>query len=239
MRLLDLTLDTPQENLALDEALIEEAEAGRLDEDVLRLWETDRPTVVVGRSSRVQQEVDLVYCQAHDISVVRRCSGGAAVVIGPGCLLYSVMLSYRRWPQLRMVDAAHQFVLAKLSAATQHFHPQALMLGTSDLTLDGMKCSGNSLRCKRDHLLYHGTLLCRFELDLISKCLQMPPRQPKYRAGREHHAFVTNLDCSPAAARRALIEQWQPAGALTSWPEKAVKQLVEARYSRREWNHRY
>jgi len=49
MRYLDLTLPTPAENLALDEALLEEAErAGRATE-TLRVWEPREPIVVVGR----------------------------------------------------------------------------------------------------------------------------------------------------------------------------------------------
>ena len=42
MKLLDLTLETPAENLALDEALLEEAEQSTKPTEVLRLWESPR-----------------------------------------------------------------------------------------------------------------------------------------------------------------------------------------------------
>ena len=45
MRFLELTLSSPAENLALDEALLLEAEAGRGGE-ALRLWEWPRHAVV-------------------------------------------------------------------------------------------------------------------------------------------------------------------------------------------------
>ena len=48
MKLLDLTLDSPAENLALDEALLEQAEADG-PQEVLRLWEPESPLVVMGR----------------------------------------------------------------------------------------------------------------------------------------------------------------------------------------------
>ncbi len=51
MELLELTLATPEENLALDEALLDEAEAAGRPSEVLRLWESILPAVVVGRSS--------------------------------------------------------------------------------------------------------------------------------------------------------------------------------------------
>ncbi|NJM55910.1 MAG: lipoate--protein ligase family protein, partial [Verrucomicrobiae bacterium] len=46
MKLLRLTRPTPQENLALDEALLDLADAGGAG--VLRLWESPSPFVVVG-----------------------------------------------------------------------------------------------------------------------------------------------------------------------------------------------
>jgi len=49
MELLELTLETPQENLALDEALLEEAElAAGQGIEVLRIWEPRQMFVVAG-----------------------------------------------------------------------------------------------------------------------------------------------------------------------------------------------
>ena len=98
MKLLILSLESPAANLALDEALLEQAEAGAGPSEVLRLWEPTDPCVVVGRSSRVAVEVKQEACRQAGIPVLRRCSGGAAVVTGPGCLMYSVVLSYRDHP---------------------------------------------------------------------------------------------------------------------------------------------
>jgi len=239
MKLLELTRDAVAENLALDEALIEEAEAGRLDSEVLRLWEMPAVAVVVGRSSRVVQEVDQRYCGEQDIPVLRRCSGGAAVVIGPGCLMYSVLLSCRKRPELRMIDATHQFVLGQVARAVNQLGFGAALQGISDLALDGRKFSGNSLRCKREHVLYHGTLLCQFPLELISRCLLHPPRQPAYRASRSHAEFVTNLDVPASELAAALIRQWNAQERLDAWPESAMHRLRAERYDAERWNLRY
>jgi lipoate-protein ligase A len=238
MKLLDLTLDSPAENLALDEALLEQAEAGRTDDDVLRLWESRQTAVIIGRSSRIDGEVKLGKCDQDGVPVLRRCSGGTSVVIGPGCLMYSVVLSYERNPTLRMVDAAHQFVLENVAKAVRRLVPLVALKGTSDLTLGDRKFSGNSLRCKRDHLLYHGTLLCDFPLDLISRYLKTPPRQPDYREQREHRAFVANLGLDSIPLRGALIDQWNANSELIEWPDLLTKELVEQRYCQAAWHHR-
>ena len=66
MWLLDLTLPTPHENVALDEALLEESDSSEAPTEVLRLWESPSLAVVIGRSSRAREEVDLEFCRQRD-----------------------------------------------------------------------------------------------------------------------------------------------------------------------------
>lgn len=249
MYLLDVTLDTHVASIALDEALLEWAEdrpAARPSE-VLRLWEPSRPLVVVGRSSRLEAEVNLPACQERGIPILRRPSGGAAIVTGPGCLMYAVVLSCRWLPELRAVDRAHTFVLGRISQAIRTTGIEVAHAGTSDLILtatDGTqasarKISGNSLRIKRSHLLYHGTILYDFPLSLISTCLRTPPRQPDYRAARPHDQFVANLPVRAEELRGAIARIWHADELLADWPRQRTAALVRERYSRVEWNERH
>ena len=120
----DLTLATPEENLALDEALLDQAEAGTGSE-VLRLWESRQPMVVVGRGSHVAQEVDLAACRRDGVPVLRRTSGGGAIVNGPGCLMYALVLSYALRPRLRAIDVAHRHVLETSVGRCGNFRPMS------------------------------------------------------------------------------------------------------------------
>ncbi len=117
MRYLDLTLPSLAENLALEEALLEEAETAAAPLETLRIWEAVRLGVVVGRSSRVDVEVRAADCREAGVRVLRRISGGAAVVVGPGCLMYALVLSLRLRPNLRSIDQAHAGVLGTIAAA--------------------------------------------------------------------------------------------------------------------------
>jgi Lipoate-protein ligase A len=236
MKLLDLTLATPAENLALDEALLDAAEADPRQGDVLRLWEPAGHFIVLGRSSQVEREVNVAACERLSVPILRRASGGAAVVSGPGCLMYSVVLSYERHPPLRMLDRAHAFVLSQVASALDSLGLVAEHCGTSDLVASGRKVSGNSLRCKRDHLLYHGTLLYNFDLVIIGELLRMPPRQPDYRAGREHGQFLANLTADAAELRQALAAAFGASAPLASWPRDETERLVAVRYSQAAWN---
>jgi lipoate-protein ligase A len=187
----------------------------------------------------VAQEVDLKVCRERDIPVVRRASGGAAIIAGPGSLMYAVVLSYENHPALRAVDEAHRFVLDTLLAALRPLVADVRRRGTSDLALGELKFSGNSLRCKRHALLYHGTLLYDFPLALVGECLKMPPRQPDYRHQRAHGEFITNLPLSASALRNALQTAWSAKDVMVDWPRDRVRELVATRYGRAEWNEQH
>jgi len=239
MHLLDLTLATPQENLALDEALLDTAEESEEPAEVLRFWESNRPMVVLGRSSKAAEEANLDACRGDGVPVLRRCSGGAAIVAGRGCLMYAVVLSYELHPELRALDLAHRFVLSRLREALLPLASGVQFRGTSDLAVGDHKFSGNSLRCKRNHLLYHGTLLYDFDLTLLGKYLGPAPRQPAYRNQRTHRQFVTNLPLSAAEMKQAISAVFGASETLTCWPEALVRQLVKERYSAESWNLRH
>lgn len=236
MYLLDLTLRTPAENVALDEALLDAAEAGEIDGPVLRLWEPAEPFVVVGRSSYASKEVDLAACQTRNVVVIRRASGGAAVVAGPGCLMYGVVMPYAGREHLKLLDELHREVLSALRRALLPLVAAVEHLGTCDLVIDGHKFSGNAVRCKRDHFLYHGTLLYDFDLTLIESLLLTPPRQPEYRAQRRHADFVRNLAASRSDLVKALVQAWEANQSLPEWPSQRTMKLVATRYSLESWN---
>ena len=243
MRYLELTLDEPANNLALDEARLETAESltsgSDQDLEVLRVWEPTRPCVVLGRSSRVGQEVRLDECRARSIPVLRRASGGATIVTGPGCLMYAVLLSYQRLPELRLLDRAHSYVMERQREAVSRLGFECTVQGICDLTWTSRKFSGNSLRCRRHFLLYHGTLLYDFPLDLLSACLGTPERQPDYRERRSHLEFVTNLPASREDLISALRSVWEAEEPIREWPAEMTKQLAATKYSRLEWTERH
>lgn len=236
---LHLTLPTAAENLALDEALLDAAEAGEIEGEILRVWEPAATCVVVGSSSRVANEVYLDHCRAQNIPVVRRCSGGAAIVAGPGCLMYSLVLDLQQRPYARAVDQAHRLVLGRLAGALRPLVPDVSCRGTSDLALGDRKFSGNSLRVRRERILYHGTLLYAFDLKLATACLMTPPRMPDYRQGRTHAEFLTNLPLARAQIATLLSQAWSAQHELENWPRARTEALVQTKYSQDAWNLRY
>lgn len=240
MQHLQTTLSNPNEQLALEEASLLLADQAVVGES-FRSWSFDRPVVVLGRSSKVDREVDRAFCAEQRIPVLRRCTGGASVVGGPGCLIYSVVLSLQRRPELQKVDAAHQFVMSRVREAAARQVPEVHFQGICDLTWQNRKFSGNSLRIAKHHLLYHGTILHSADLDLIVRCLREAPRQPDYRAGREHADFLTNVPLDPARLTTDLAELFEVSGSAevdrSYWEQ--IMNLREERYDNPAWHLRH
>src|ERR1051326_2411706 len=110
MNCIDLTLPTPEENLACDEALLEGCNAGA-GLETLRFWEPQGYFVVVGYSNRVGQEVKVKACAQQAVPILRRCSGGGTVLQGPGCLNYSLILPTAAAPALASISGTNDYIL--------------------------------------------------------------------------------------------------------------------------------
>jgi len=238
-----LTLPTPAENLACDEALLDACEAGGDRTGILRFWESPEYFVVVGYGNKVAAEVNEAVCQQMNVPILRRCSGGGTVVQGPGCLNYSLILPFDETGPLRTITAANWFIMERNREAIQlamgNSQSTISVRGHTDLAIGNVKFSGNAQRRRKSFLLFHGTFLLNFDLSLIEKLLRMPTKEPDYRAHRAHSEFVTNLNVSADAVNQVMRSAWEAKAALKEIPHEQITKLARGKYSTAEWNLRF
>jgi lipoate-protein ligase A len=237
MHILDRTLPTAVENLALDEALLLAAESGEGGE-LLRLWEWPRPAVVLGAGCRLAEDVNEPACRADTVPVLRRASGGGTVLLGAGCLCFSLVLSYARDQALTEIASSYAYIFDRTLQALAGVLPGMERAGTSDLAAGGRKFSGNAQQRKRAHLLHHGTLLYGFDVESVGRYLRLPARRPEYRGDRAHGEFLTNLPVGVEELRRRLCEAWGADTELATWPENRIDELVREKYVQAGWIRR-
>ncbi len=198
LRWIDRGLDNPVARIVAEETLWRSIESDSAKPGIFHIWEPTTYCVVLGRGSRRNQEVDLGACQDDGIPIVQRCSGGASIVTGPGCLMYAFVLPLLHPGSLPAIEGVHRQLLGRLRVALSDVSLQIQCAGTSDLAFvdsTGVlrKFSGNSLRIGRNAVLYHGTMLYAMQLDRLARWLRHPPREPVYRGSRGHLEFCTNL----------------------------------------------
>jgi lipoate-protein ligase A len=242
MPCLDVTLPGVAENLALDEALLIEADEGR-GPALVRFWEPTDYAVVLGASRRLRDEVHLDACRADAVPIYRRSSGGGTVLIGPGTFNVTVILPETAGPGLSAVDVAQAYVLDRLAGAIRHNGPPVDVRGHGDLVLGDRKCGGSAQRRLKSWFLVHCSILCRFELDRVGRYLTDPQRQPAYRRGRTHHDFLCNLGLPRQALVDALRPGPSPCVGVDDWdllrcPLALLPSLLSEKFANRRWIER-
>src|ERR1043166_927670 len=239
MKLLDLTLPTPEENLALDEALLDACEEDGKGE-TLRFWEPTNYFVVVGYANTAAREVNISYCEANVIRLLRRFTGGGTVLQGPSCLNYSLILRMGEDGPLRTISGTNQFILNRHKLALSTVLNRSVeMMGQTDLAIGELKFSGNAQRRKKNYLIFHGSFLLNFDLGMIAKTLLTPSKEPDYRRRRSHADFLMNLKVPAERIKEALRKAWSATESQTDIPLDRVQTLVLEKYSHVDWNRKF
>lgn len=241
MKILDFTDICPYRNVALDEALLEYCENGGGDE-ILRFWEPQNDNIVLGASRKIHQEVKIPSCKIDCIPITRRISGGGTVLLGQGCLNYSLLLRIADNGPTRDIHSTNEYVLSRHRFALQSLiGPEVFSQGTSDLTWHDRKFSGNAQRRKKHYVLFHGTFLLTFDIERVANYLAIPQDQPLYRAHRNHAEFLVNLDLPASALKERLIHAWKGSGILDSESifEWDLERRIQERYANEEWIFRF
>lgn len=241
-QVIDLSLSTPEENLALDEALLQDSERSfalqpSARKEWLRYWESTTLFVVLGVSSKLQEDVDVAACERDGVPILRRASGGGTVLQGPGCLNFSLVLSLAERPKLKDLTASYRAILQRTASELRHDELQ--WCGISDIATGDRKISGNAQKRTRHFVLHHGTLLYDFDIDLLTRYLKTPERQPDYRLARSHRQFCTNLPMSPIDIKSSLSKAWGARSNETEFSPPDLTPLIHEKYGRREWTERF
>lgn len=235
MKFIDVTFPAPEQNLACDEALLEYCEEVA-DEEILRIWEPRKDFVVLGYSRSIEADTYLNNCLADQVPVLRRYSGGGTVLQSPGVLNFALILRIPDSGPLSTIRGTNLAILERHRHALQSFASGPIEhQGATDLSIYGMKFSGNAQRRRTHCLLFHGTFLYSMDITRIERYLRMPSQQPAYREHRAHGEFLMNLTAAPSAIARGLREEWGAWQEFDHVPTQEIERIVKERYSQERW----
>ena len=173
----------------IDDLVLDEMRQG--SEYACNIYEARRIEVVLGRSAKIEEDVVEENCTADGIPISRRRGGGGTVVLSPGTVIISIAgLSNLQYHLREHMNAVNRTIIATLE---QLGVDCPVIQGISDIALGNKKILGSSLYRRKDLVLYQGSLLVNSDLTLMDRYLKMPRKQPEYRGGRRHEAFVTSL----------------------------------------------
>ncbi len=182
-------------NYDLDEDLLEEA--ARKGRPAMKLYAWKGLALVLGRGSDPEREIRLEPALADGVPILRRRGGGCAVLLDPGNAVASLAFPLPGTGRItRAFDASLEWLLGGLERAGIYGIRRE---GISDLALGEKKVGGTCLYRKSGLVYFSATLLAAPSLELVERYLKHPPREPAWRRGRSHAAFMGSLLSPPDA----------------------------------------
>jgi len=175
------TID-PYFNIATEEYLLK-----NIHEDIFYLYR-NAPSIIVGKNQNTISEINYDYVTKHKIPVVRRLSGGGAVFHDLGNLNYCFIADKHN-----ILDASFQSFTHPIINALGELGVNAEFSGRNDITIDGLKCSGNAQYNYKNRILHHGTLLFASNIEDLSKALKVKEAKISGRGIKSYSSRVTNI----------------------------------------------
>ena len=182
LRVLDTGLAPARWNVAMSAALLESVDEG--GPPTLRFHRYPA-SCVVGRNQDVEVELDLAGCEAAEVEIARRVTGGGAVVMGPGVLAFDLVLPVARRDAFAMSKAAGEALAASLC----DLGFDASLATPGSIEIGGLKVSGSAGRLGRRAALHQATLILDLAeaapLTLLRRRTEggRPTADPRHRVG--------------------------------------------------------
>lgn len=195
-----LKISVPESKRLVWYLALEEYVAAHVKEDTVFFWIVP-PTVIFGRHQVMQNEVNTDFCEAHNIAMYRRKSGGGCVYADRG----NLMISYIT-PDTHS-EAVFQRYLDLLSDALSKAGYPAVKTEHNDVLVGDRKVSGNACYALPTGTIVHGTLLWDVDFEVLQLAIT-PTREKLRKHGVESvRQRVVNLRELPSAEAIRTVEE--------------------------------
>lgn len=240
-------------NMALDEVLTERISAG-LSKPSLRFYGWQPAAVSIGYFQSMEAEVDLQKCKEMNVDVVRRQTGGGAVLHDQE-VTYSIHipLELNLVPQ-KILDSYERIcngIIRGLANLDYGLGLEAKFVPLNDIIVGGQKISGNAQTRKRGVLLQHGTILKGVDVDKMFELLKVPDEKMKGKLIESIKQRVTSIDLHTEAKlswqdivdtlilgfKQEFSEVDFVEESLTEEEIADIEKLAAEKYSTKNWNY--
>ncbi|MEM2943473.1 MAG: biotin/lipoate A/B protein ligase family protein [Methanomassiliicoccales archaeon] len=238
-RLIDTDLASPEFTVAADEAMMI-ARHKNMVPNTLHLYRLDRPTVTLGCSENIDEDINLEVAKENDVAIVRRASGGGAFFVNQDQILYSTVVSTDTIPE--KPEETYEVICEAIVKALGYMGIKAEFKPINDIVVKGRRISRSFQIRKWDVVLQHGTLIIDADFDMMFRILKT--RRKRIRSSEDMTSLTRELRRMPSidevkrALVRAFAEEFQVEmvkGVLTYFEERMISALIADKYGRAEY----
>lgn len=224
-------------NMALDQALMSTVGDSI---PILRIYGWKPCAVSIGYFQSLKEEVDIKKCKKLGIDVVRRITGGGAV-LHEHELTYSFIT--KRYPANIM--ESYELICEPVVMCLRNLGFNAHFSPLNDIDIDNKKVSGNAQTRRNNTLLQHGTILLDVDVDKMFSVLKVPSEKMKDKIIQDVKARVMGLKKTFDEVACGLQESFsRKFGAETFRDDIKTDEEIEAKifqkykYSSDDWNYK-
>jgi lipoate---protein ligase len=204
------------------------------------------PCVIIGKHQVVHKEVNTKFIEDKNIPVLRRISGGGAVYHDAGNLNFAFIKQSETGKQVDFRLYTKPVIDFLNSVGVN-----ALFEGKNDITVEGLKISGNAEHVFKERVLHHGTLLFDASLDDLRLSLKAKSDNYSTRAVESNRTSVSNLkgrlqniadiNDFKASFQDFIMNKMSDIQTyiMTKEERSAIHQLADTKYKTWEWNYGY
>jgi lipoate-protein ligase A len=227
--ILDLEGRDPYWQMAIDEAFLI-LRALDLVGDYVRLW-TFRPTSVsVGKFQELEATVDLNEASRLGLPVVRRFTGGGAVVHdSDGEVTWTVVTKGRN------VEEVYSWAGEGLKRALANFGLKGEFVPVNDVLVNGKKIVGMAGASRRGAILVHGTFMYDADLSLM-RVLRLPKEKEAVRGKPEERVITVSKALGRKVSRDEAVRALR-AGLCEDCVESSIPEGVLDLASELRWKY--
>ena len=186
------------------------------DPDTITLMNPAEPYVCVGFHQEVEKEIDVEYCRANGIPIVRREVGGGAVYLDRNQLFWHAIFQREHLPF--SIEEIYAKVLVGPVRAHQAMGIDAYHRPVNDLQVGGKKIGGTGAASIGGAFIVVGSLIFDFDYALMARVLKVPSEKFRDKVFQTLNEYLTTIrrelgDRAPSweEGKRLLIQHFAEA----------------------------
>ncbi|MCE0509951.1 lipoate--protein ligase family protein [Microbacterium sp. KKR3/1] len=238
---------SPRMNLALDEVLTSRVGEGRR-RPTLRIWEWDESAVVIGSFQSYRNEVDPEGAAKHGFDVVRRISGGGAMLMAAGQIItYSLYVPASLVAGMTFADS-YAFLDDWVLQALRSLGIDAVYQPLNDIASPTGKIGGAAQkRLANGGVLHHATLSYDIDGQMMTEVLRIGREKLSDKGTTSAAKRVDPLRTQTGLERAEIIERFKDTfrsltdaetGSVTADEYADAEALVTSKFATEAWLHR-
>lgn len=206
---------TGYDNMRIDSEILDEAIKNNYSEPIFRLYGWSPKCISLGRNQGVNRAGVGVNCDDYEIDVVRRVTGGRALLHDDE-ITYSCIIPVSYIPNGESITASYKYIssylirffdtlgirltIGETSKISTKFDYCMLVSTGADVCYNGKKIIGSAQFRKNGYILQHGSILFGYDKELLEKL---------FNEEISEDALTTVNEILPNLTKEQFVEQFE------------------------------